>query len=299
MPAGGFLLHPAASPAGMRSMDPYAPINGISLERYAELSADVADHVNDRERQAQIVASKGVSRADWEAASAGWIARMQDMSLMGQVATRYMPLYQAALAKKSGGVPTVSFDGFVAMSGAAKAWGMDRMLAHYQIDMPKWTQIAGHWTTQVGQNPLQYGGYGIQVEAEAARLGLGGAPQPVSIGAPAGAPQAQQAPTHGAYAPPVAQGQYGQPYGGQQSYNQQAAELGAQFGNAVNVFGGAVSSFVGSAVATLATGAAVLVQWSDGNRYPATVVSSQGGQVQVAFPDGRQIWVPQNYVTLR
>ena len=71
-----------------------------------------------------------------------------------------------------------SFDGFVAMSGAAKAWGMDRMLAHYQIDMPKWTQIAGHWTAQVGQDPLQYGGYGIQVECRgrAPRHGWGASP---------------------------------------------------------------------------------------------------------------------------
>ena len=42
----------------------------------------------------------------------GWTARMQDMSLMGQVAMRYMPLYQAALAKKSP-APQVSFEDYV------------------------------------------------------------------------------------------------------------------------------------------------------------------------------------------
>ena len=97
-------------------MDPWAPINGISLERYAELSAEVAD-TQDPEKQAEIVGKLGVARADWEAAKAGWTARMQDMSLMGQVAMRYMPLYQAALEKKKGGAPQVSFEDYVAMSG--------------------------------------------------------------------------------------------------------------------------------------------------------------------------------------
>ena len=91
----------------MPGMDPWAPINGISLERYAELSAEVTGE-NDKEKQAAIVGALGVQRADWEAASAGWTARMQDMSLMGAVATRYMPLYQAALNRKSGGMPQVN-----------------------------------------------------------------------------------------------------------------------------------------------------------------------------------------------
>ena len=64
-------------------MDPYAPINGISLERYADLGAEI-DGITDPEAQAQKVAGLGVSRQDWEAAVAGWTARMQDMSLMGQ-----------------------------------------------------------------------------------------------------------------------------------------------------------------------------------------------------------------------
>jgi prepilin-type processing-associated H-X9-DG protein len=56
---------------------------------------------------------------------------------------------------------------------------------------------------------------------------------------------------------------------------------------------------VNSAVAPFAPGAPVLVQWSDGHRYPATVMLVHSGQVQVAFPDGRQVWVPQPYVTPR
>ena len=39
-------------------------------------------------------------------------------------------------------------------------------------------------------------------------------------------------------------------------------------------------------------GQRVFVMWSDGQRYPGTVMSAMNGQVQVAFPDGRQVWVP-------
>jgi hypothetical protein len=46
-------------------------------------------------------------------------------------------------------------------------------------------------------------------------------------------------------------------------------------------------------------GMAVLVRWPDGQQYPATVSQVGGGQVCVAFGDGRQMWVPENAVSRR
>jgi hypothetical protein len=43
-------------------------------------------------------------------------------------------------------------------------------------------------------------------------------------------------------------------------------------------------------------GAAVLVQWSDGNRYEGRVVQHQSGQVLVGFPNGQQQWVGEGWV---
>lgn len=45
-----------------------------------------------------------------------------------------------------------------------------------------------------------------------------------------------------------------------------------------------------------AVGAKVLVRWSDGNQYPAEVVATQPGQLQVRFTDGRVLWVDPTYV---
>ena len=48
----------------------------------------------------------------------------------------------------------------------------------------------------------------------------------------------------------------------------------------------------------LAAGAAVLVAWSDGDRYRGTVQSMSEGQVHVAFADGAAHWIPTGFVTL-
>lgn len=302
-------------------MDPYAPIAGISLELYAELSADVSDHLNDANAQVEIVAKKGVTRESWDAAKAGWTARMQDMSLMGQVAMRYMPLYQAALAKKSGGKPEVTFEEYVAMSGAAKAMSIEGMLAFYKLSMSDWTMIAGDWNSKIPLDMGRYGMFGMLVEQEGARIAQGGPPKPVQIsrgGAGAGQPQAapQGYPQQPQGYPQQPQG-YPQPgqqqgYPGQgypqpgQGYPQQvpafqvqAASLGAAVGGALGSFGSALDSFATSAVGGFAVGTPVLVLWSDGQRYPATITQLGGGQYHCAFPDGRQVWVPSHAVSLR
>ncbi len=86
----------------------------------------------------------------------------------------------------------------------------------------------------------------------------------------------------------------------QPQYNQQAAAFGSEVGNAFNAFGNALGSFVNGA-----GGHDLDRRAGDGpvdRRQalpPATVMMMQGGQTQVAFPDGRQVWVPQQYVTLR
>ena len=321
-------------------MDPYAPINGISLERYADLAADVSE-ISDAAQQAETVGRKGVSPIDWEAAKAGWTARMQDMSLMGQVATRFMPLYQAALARRSP-APQVSYEDYVAMCGCPPVMGFEGMLAHYKVTMAQWTQIAGHWNAVIPSSP-QYMQHGMLVEQEAARLRAGGAPRPIaSLGGGAGSagqvPAAAVSTGHavsgampGAVPPPgygaapgypqpgypqpgypqpgypqpgypqpgYPQPGYPQPGYPQPGYNPQAAAFGNEVGNAFNAFGDALGSFVNGAVSPFVVGTQVLVQWSDGRRYPATVTMAANGQVQVHFPDGRQVWVPQNVVTRR
>jgi hypothetical protein len=272
-------------------MDPnMQPINGISLERYAELSALVSDAGTDADAQAKIVEGAGVSRADWEAAKSGWTARMQDMSNMGRIATLYMQLYQAALANK-GPVARVSFEDYVAMSAVVKLRTYEGMLATYQISQSDWTTIAGHWNQTMGQNMGQYANFHGLVDQEVARLRSGGEPKPIQIqkenagAAPAAAPAAQGGGMGGMGGMP---GMGGNPYAG----IPYQAGVGMGLGGIAQSMGAALGVGIG-------VGTAVNVRWSDGNQYPGTVLQLGQGQQLVQFPDGRQMWIAEAHISRR
>ena len=283
-------------------MDPWAPINGISLERYADLAADV-EGTQDPSAQAAIVGAKGVNPIDWEAAKAGWTARMQDMSLMGQVTARFMPMYQEALARRSAGAPAMrAVSG--AMPGAVPPPGYGAAPPAVSGAMPGSVPPPGYGAAPPGYGAAPPAG---PPPGYAAPPGYGAAPPSPYGAAPGYAPQP-------GYPPPTPQPGYNAPpgypapapgypqqqgYRPQPGYNAQAAAFGNEVGNAFSAFGNALGSVVNSVVGTFSYGQAVMVQWSDGQRYPATVMIQQSGQVQVAFPDGRQVWVPQHCVVMR
>jgi hypothetical protein len=290
------------------------PIQGISLERFAELGAEVADSVNDQEACARIVEANGVARGDWDVAYKGWIARMQDPALMGRVAMAYMPLYQAALAKKKGTVD-VSFDDFVALSGARAALGAPRFAAQYGLDDTTWTQIAGSWTAKIPTD-ARYQMYGLQVEQEANRIRQGGAPKAIAVTrtSAGGGTSTQTSGGGGVVAPVPAQA----PRNAQELENQMMAEAvrqqvaqvqanasaqaSAAYGNvAANVgfLGKGVLGAVGmgAIAAGIGPGMQILVQWSDGKRYPGQCMQVANAQVLVSFGDGRQMWVPETSVS--
>jgi hypothetical protein len=75
------------------------------------------------------------------------------------------------------------------------------------------------------------------------------------------------------------------------AYGQAAQNVGFLGRGALGVMG------FGSIAAGIGPGMAVMVQWSDGNKYPAKCVQVGGGQVCVAFGDGRQMWVPESAVS--
>jgi hypothetical protein len=275
-------------------MDPYAPIGGISLERYAELGAEL-DGITDPGEQTKKVVSLGVDAGAWDAAQKGWLARMQDMSLMGQVATRYMQLYNAALAAKKG-TASVGFEDWCAMSAAIQVFGNEAAMNHYKISQGDWTTISAHWTTELSRDPMNLGMRRNQLqEQEAARLRGGGQPKPVEIqrtaagAAPAGGgaafdPNAAAAMQMQAAAA-NAQGWMAYSAG---VLGQADVQRAVKMAGAMNVMGGGTA---------LVPGRNVLVQWSDGNKYPATLMQNNGAQAQVVFPDGRQMWIETRYLT--
>jgi hypothetical protein len=275
-------------------VDPYAPINGISLERYAELGAEL-DGVTDPAAQAQKVGTLGVAAGDWEAAKKGWTDRMSDISLMGQVATRYMQLYNAALAQKKG-VASASFEDYVAASACIQVFGYEGAMNHLKLSQGDWTTISAHWQGEMARDPMNLAMRRNQMqEQEAARLRAGGAPRPVQVtrsapgAAPAGGgvgldPNASAAAMmQGAAANQAQWMAYSAGV-----MNQAGVQAAVQMAGAMNMLGG------GSA---LIVGRAVLVQGSDGQRYPGTIIQVAQGQSQIVFPNGANQWVDNRYLT--
>ena len=130
------------------------PIAGISLERYAELAAKMADCDGDLEVCARIAGENGVDRPTWEAAMAGWNARMNDPATAAEVALAYMPLYQAALAEHGGPRATATEDEYLEMlamintdlkEGDVRPVPFEPMYERFGINAPKWSQISTDW----------------------------------------------------------------------------------------------------------------------------------------------------------
>jgi hypothetical protein len=67
----------------------FAPISGVSLELYAEVSRGLAAYNYDQSRAVELAAAKGISPSDWQAAMDGWNARMSNQA----VAQRFNALY--------------------------------------------------------------------------------------------------------------------------------------------------------------------------------------------------------------
>lgn len=150
-------------PTNQSKQGALAPIAGISLERYAELCAKMANTPNNDEAFAAVAEANGVARADWEAARQGWNERMENTATAGTVALAYMPLYQEALKKYGGAVAAATLEEYIEMSamintdmkGAnARPKDLDSMYAKFDINPQKWSQISTYWVDRLIKDPL-------------------------------------------------------------------------------------------------------------------------------------------------
>ncbi len=144
-------------------MNSLEPIAGITLERYAELCAKMANCGGDLEVCARIAAENGVDRPTWEAAMNGWNARMYDPNHAATVALAYMPLYQAALSKYGGPRATATIEDYCEMlamintdlkGDIRRPVPFEPMYERFGIDAPKWSQISTDWVDKLGKDPV-------------------------------------------------------------------------------------------------------------------------------------------------
>ena len=139
------------------------------------------------------------------------------------------------------------------------------MAGYYRIDLGTWQAIQGLWQPRIDHNPQQFGGHPGLVDREAQRLQAGG--------------PARQIPTL----------QY-------QNLERGAEQVGSALLGGLSALGNALDSAANKAL--LNVGSRVMVQWSDGNRYPGTIALVGQGQYQVTMQNGQQVWVPAQFVSV-
>jgi hypothetical protein len=169
-------------------------------------------------------------------------------------------------------------------------------MGHYKLSMGDWTTISAHWNNEITKDPFGLAQQRNQLqEQEDNRMRGGGQPQPIEIKHEA----AGAAPAGGAAAfdPNAANAQMmqaaAQNQAGWMAYSagvmgQAGVQSAVKMAGAMNVLGGGSGLIVGRQV---------MVAWSDGNKYPATIMQVAQGQAQVAFQNGQSMWVEEKYLT--
>ncbi|MCC6972128.1 MAG: hypothetical protein IT434_18090 [Phycisphaerales bacterium] len=130
----------------------------ISIEKYADLCALMADTGGDVNKENALAESNGVSAGDWAAAKAHFTAKMSDPSDMGKTALAFMPLYQAAQARARGGKEpcTLEFYTKVHAEMAFKKDPLGNKMNHHLVlaengtHHQAWLECEGYWTPKVG-----------------------------------------------------------------------------------------------------------------------------------------------------
>lgn len=138
-------------------------INGVTLEKYAELCALMADTGTDEAKQIAIAEANGVKADDWKAAKDGFTKKMMDPTDMGKTAMAFMPLMQEAQAKARGSKEPCTLEVYTKVH-AEMAFRKDPKDPTKQIDFmavlqehgftqPKWLECENYWTPVVTDDP--------------------------------------------------------------------------------------------------------------------------------------------------
>jgi hypothetical protein len=184
-------------------MDALAPINGISLEQFADLDTRLTEPNVDA---AKVVSAAGIPLQDWRAARAGWLARIADPKEGAALALAILPVRLASIERTYGKVE-VAYEGYLAMLAFASLRGASAMYAEYKVEAHSFLALATRWNVELTSQPEKAAAFAAQLYEEIRRLELGGEPRGAIVSftpAPPPPPSAQQdAPIQGTVAMPM------------------------------------------------------------------------------------------------
>ncbi|MGC9367784.1 MAG: hypothetical protein ACP5FK_12185 [bacterium] len=134
----------------------------ISLEKYAELCAMMAETGGDEEKELEITQQHGVDNKSWKYSKKHYTSLMSDPKDMGKTAMAFMPLYQAAQEKLRGGGTPGSLEDYTKVH-FEMAFHKDPNNPEKQIDFmvvlerngfthSKWLEMESYWTPRVASD---------------------------------------------------------------------------------------------------------------------------------------------------
>jgi hypothetical protein len=159
----------------------FEPINGVSLEQYAELLAEMSDLGEAEAACVALAERRGVARADWEAAREGWTARMADAALENRVSHGFLKYYGPAMDRKRGGAEPISLEEYVRIfaetsfrkdpNDPAKQIDREVVLKENNLSSSKWNECLVYWSPKVSDasNPV-YQKYSQLIDKEIKRI---------------------------------------------------------------------------------------------------------------------------------
>jgi hypothetical protein len=155
-----------ASQAQATNGPEFNPIQGVSLQQYAELLVLMSDVGEDDAACLAIANAQGVSHEAWEAAKEGWTARMADAALQNRVSLAFIGFYNPAMDKKRGGAEPISLEDYVRIfaetsfrkdpNERSKLIDRDVILRENNLTLNQWNQILMYWSPKVSDanNPI-------------------------------------------------------------------------------------------------------------------------------------------------
>jgi hypothetical protein len=133
-------------------------INGISLQRYAELISKTTDTVTEEEFW-QAIENEGVTRDEWVPVKDGWNAKIFAPENYMTIAQDYNNFLEQAITEKNGGGAPCSMEKFADLNAqlqyrkdpADSEKSMDFMdiLKENGLAPLKWTEYSGYWAPKV------------------------------------------------------------------------------------------------------------------------------------------------------
>ena len=157
-----------------------APIEGVTLEQYAQLTAEAARNQSPQAFE-QLLHARGLDRARYDRVAAGWIARMRDdtthtlTTLYGRAfggagagqfgaagaagAAALGGMAQSGQGQAVAGGEPVSWDKYNEIGGAQRAWAqsgkdVNAMLqSHFGISAVDWSNMSQYWMGRMMTEP--------------------------------------------------------------------------------------------------------------------------------------------------